>query len=354
MNIAFVINSLNRPAGTERITSLLANELVKIGYNVTIIAIHNSGEPFFKLDNKINVLYLCSKPKTNIYLRFPVNIIKLKHLITKNKINKVIDVCSAMSLMSIPATFFTKVKVITWEHFNANINWNIITSPLARKLASMFSSQIVTLTQTDATIFKNKFKAKNVITIPNPITIESNEKATLQEKVILSIGRFERQKGFDMLIDAWRQCSCKNNNWQLKIVGEGTLEKDIKKQIAEYNLNESVDILPPNSQITEIYKKASIYVMSSRFEGLPLVLIEAMYMGLPIISFDCETGPRDIVENGKTGLLVFKNDTTALSKAIDKLTQNPSLIQEYSANAIIASKKFELKPIVKLWEKILK
>lgn len=354
MNIAFVINSLGRSAGTERVTTMVANELVKRNYNIAIFALHDTGNPFFKLDSNINIQYLSLKPSTNIYLRYPSNVLKLIKLIRGSKIDVVVDVCSAMSLMSIPAKIFTSVKIITWEHFNANVNWNKITSPLARKLASLFSNYIVTLTETDKKVFESRYKAKNVVVIPNPMTLQVGTQPNLNSKIILSIGRFETQKGFDMLIEIWYRCKCRNNGWILKIVGDGQLKDDIIKLIENFQLQDSVILELPTNNVASLYENASIYAMTSRFEGLPLVLIEAMSFGLPIISFDCETGPRDIVVDKTTGLLIDPNDIKTFSHSLDKLTLNQTLLEEYSKNALRLSKKFEIEPIIQLWLNLLK
>ena len=349
MKVYFLISSLTTSAGTERITTLLANELAHLGYDVGVIAIHKGGAPFFSLDTSVKVSYLNQESQTNIYLFYPLNIFKLRRILIRNKADIVIDVCSAMSLMSIPATVFTGIKVITWEHFNAMVEWNSITSPFARKLAALFSSHIVVLTETDKKIFEQRYKARNVITISNPITLQSETPSLLTEKVILSIGRFEPQKGFDMLIDAWEMCRCKEFGWKLKIVGSGVLKSEMEDQIIAKNMQETIYLEPPTHQVIDLYKNSSIFAMSSRFEGLPLVLIEAMFMGLPIVSFDCETGPRDIVKNNITGRLVKANDVKSLAQNSDELAFNPTLLQEYGKNALLYNKQFELAPIIQKW-----
>jgi glycosyltransferase involved in cell wall biosynthesis len=211
---------------------------------------------------------------------------------------------------------------------------------------------IVTLTKQDAENYKKKFSAKNTICIPNPVTINTNEKSTLKEKVVLAVGRYSYQKGFDLLLDAWNEVH--NNGWKLRIVGSGEMEFILKEKIKLYGLHDSVELLPITKNIVEHYKNASIYVMSSRHEGLPLVLIEAMAMGLPIISFDCETGPRDIIENNVTGVLVPPLDVNQLAIELECLIMDENKRSLFSNNALKLVKKFEITEIVDSWEKLFK
>jgi glycosyltransferase involved in cell wall biosynthesis len=226
--------------------------------------------------------------------------------------------------------------------------------PLARKLAAKKSSKIVTLTNADTENYKKKFGAKQVLTILNPITIDTAEKSPLTQKNVLAIGRFNKQKGFDYLIDIWQQTENRKNGWKLLIVGNGKakIEKMIAEKIEKYNLAGSVAIIPPTKNVVDLYKNASIYALSSRYEGLPLVLIEATAMGLPIVSFDCETGPRDIILNEKTGFLVPVFDTEKFAQKLDFLMENAEKRKEFSANAIEHSKNFDLQNIVNQWEKL--
>lgn len=354
MNIAFLISSLNNSGGTERVTAVIANALARSGYCVKVFALSNGGEPFFELDKSIEVQYVVDKPKNNIYLRLPLNVLIIRKLCSKNKIDFLIDVCSAMSLMSIPANFMSRTRIITWEHFNANVDWNPITSPLARRLASRFSKNIVTLTSDDAEAYRKKFGAKNVFTIPNPLTITPKGVTDMSSKTVLAVGRLEEQKGFDMLLEAWQKCKCRESGWELKIVGSGSLKAMLESRAEALSLSDSVRFMPPTREIEQVYRSASIYVMSSRFEGFGLVLVEAMSLGLPVVSFDCDNGPRDIVEHGTTGFLVEPNNVAELAEHIDLLAGDMNLRKKFAENALQRAEKFKLEPILEQWKEILK
>ncbi|MFI3297003.1 MAG: glycosyltransferase family 4 protein [bacterium] len=349
MTIYFLINSLHTAGGTERVATIIANELSIRGYDIGLIALHGGGAPFFQINDNVKLHYVNPKGYKNIYTSYLQNVLSLHRLYKNNSVDIVVDVCSAMSLMSIPATIGLNTKVITWEHFNSNVDWNPITSPSARKLAKLFSTKIVTLTNQDKENYKLRYKAKNVTVISNPITINHTVQSNLSEKRILSIGRFTKQKGFDLLIHSWALLKNKHDGWKLRIIGHGELKNQLIDLIKELGVDDSVEILPPTTDVVSEYQNASIYVMSSRFEGLPLVLIEAMSMGLPIISFDCETGPRDVVDHQVTGVLVEPENIEHLAKAMYVLIRDKNRQLEYSRNAIVKSAEFDIDAIVKSW-----
>ena len=353
VKLLFLINALHTPGGTERVTTIIANLLTTCGYDTGIVCLHGGGKPFFALEPDVKLFYINPEGFKNIYTGLFPNIHKLRQLYKRERPDFVIDVCSAMSLMSIPASAGGITKVITWEHFNSNVDWNPVTTPLSRKLAALCSTKIITLTRQDAKNYRKRYDAKNVITIPNPITIEASSPSPLTNKRVLAVGRFTPQKGFDLLLDAWSKVQSREDGWTLRIIGQGEMESQLRDAIRELGLSDSVEIIPSTHQITEEYRQASIYVLSSRFEGLPLVLIEAMAMGLPIISFDCETGPRDIVIDGLTGVLVKPGDTDQLATELDKLMQDEKRRAYYSENALKESQRFEPEAIVNKWCQLL-
>lgn len=352
--IVFFIDSLSTAGGTERVTTLLANYFSsQKHYDVSILTIHNTGRIFFPLNNQIKVTHL-NRKRCNRYTHYLQNLFLIKKFYHKYHPDYWIDVCSALSLMSIPALYNTNVKIITWEHFNAKIDWNRITSPLARTLSSKFSYKIVTLTETDKKVFKERFKAKNVHCIPNPITINLNHTPyNPDNKIILAIGRLVEQKGFDMLLKIWSKCKCKDKGWTLKIIGDGTEKQKLTQLIQSLKLSKTVTIDPPTKNVVKEYQNAGIYAMSSRFEGLPLVLIEASACGLPIISFDCETGPRDIIINDENGILIKPFDLNEFSIKLDFLAENTEKRKNLSIKAIEYSNRYNIENISMLWDNIL-
>ncbi len=134
--------------------------------------------------------------------------------------------------------------------------------------------------------------------------ILSKNYSTLESKSILSIGRFTKQKGFDILISFIAVFFEKNPDWKLTLIGEGPLKNDIEYLVKRKGLENNIKIKEPTNYIEKEYLKSSIYIMTSKYEGFPMVLLEAKAFGLPIIAFDCPTGPSEIIRNGEDGFLI--------------------------------------------------
>jgi len=163
------------------------------------------------------------------------------------------------------------------------------------------------------------------------------------------VGRFYAQKGFDMLIEAWGIVAEKYPEWQLNIYGNGEFKDQLNAQIKEKGLTSSITLKDPVSNIVDKYTESSAYVMSSRFEGFGMVLIEAMACGLPVISFDCPDGPSDIIKDGEDGLLVENGNISKLADSILKLIENEDLRIRMGQKARENVKRYNHDIIMQKW-----
>jgi len=193
----------------------------------------------------------------------------------------------------------------------------------------------------------------NLSIIPNPIR-ESGEIAEVYEsRLVVAVGRLVPQKRFDYLLEAWAMLPPElRNSWNLRIFGDGQLESSLKQQILRLGIQDSVSILPPSKQIFKEYANSAFLVMSSDYEGLPMVLIEAMSVGLPVVSFDFKCGPRDIIKDGKNGLIVPLGDCVALSGAMAKVMKDNRIRLEMSKQAKSTSEAFLEDAIMDKWVKL--
>ena len=353
MKIVFSIKNINHTGGTERVTTILSKALSERGHEVHIVSCTGADqEPFFEIDKRVKLHYLApSKDKYPFPIRDIRRIVLLKRLYKQINPDIILIVDAGRSLVNIPAS--RGYKVITWEHFNVGINWHL-GHRLSRKIAAKYSDLIVTLTKPDATAYMDVFKAKNATCIYNPVTIDASEVSKMENKICLAIGRLVAQKNFIHLINAWHLTKAKDQGWKLRIIGAGKQEKMLVNRINELKLNNSIEMLAPQKNVVEQYKNASVYAMSSHHEGLPLVLIEAMAMGLPIVSYDCPTGPADIVSHEKTGLLTPYMNIEALAEGLDRVMLNESLRKEFHKQSLIEVEKFSVNTIVDKWESVFK
>ena len=189
----------------------------------------------------------------------------------------------------------------------------------------------------------------NIIVIPNARTFTPTQTADMENKKVIAVGRYTYQKGFERLIEAWRLVASDFSDWKLEIVGDGEQRNMLKERIARYGIENSVALVPVNNEIDKHYLSSSVYAMTSRYEGLPMVLLEAQAFGLPIVSFNCKCGPSDVVDNGKNGFLVEEGNVSAFASQLKKVMKDVELRKEMSRNALESSKKFSMEPVMSRW-----
>lgn len=213
-----------------------------------------------------------------------------------------------------------------------------------------YGSCMVTLTKADA-CYWNQYISRVEI-IPNMITVNSVAVSDYESKKVISVGRYSYEKGFDMLIEAWSLIIGKHPDWKLYIYGNGD-RSEFESLVEHLQLKDSVFCMPGTKDIVSAYTKCSIYVMSSRYEGFGLVLTEAMSCGLPCISFDCPYGPSEIIDNGKDGCLVERNNIHLLAEKIDELMDDSDLRRRLGSKARQNVMRYDRKNIMQRWIALL-
>ncbi len=354
MNICIFIQNISHNGGTERMAVSLANELVLKGHSIHLVSLEAAEQSFFPLSSGITMesLHLLSaKLKTHYFSA----VRKLRKKIREKNIEVIIDVDVILSLISIRAARHLNTKVIAWEHYNYFIKRESKARIWGRKLAAKKAAAVVTLTEEDAGFYKANCKCNAKITaIPNFITKLPEKVSPLTDKVVLSIGHLIHRKGFDLLIRAWGLIKeADREGWKLHIVGEGEEKNNLLAIIRSLQLDHEVVFFPPTSDIEKHYLSASVYAMSSRAEGLPMVLIEAKTYGLPLVSFACRTGPADIIRAGADGCLAAPEDVSALSEKLTAIINNDTLRRSMAVSAREDAKRFLSDVIIQQWDDLL-
>ena len=191
--------------------------------------------------------------------------------------------------------------------------------------------------------------------IYNPVTIECTHVADSKAKAVISVGRLDYQKGFDYLINVWSVVSRKHPDWHLDIYGDGPLRQQLQKLIDSQNLCTSVTLCGRTSAISEEYAEHSVYVMSSRAEGFPLVLLEAASCGLPLIAFDCPSGPSEIIEDGKNGFLITQvGDISRMAECICQLIESEKQRNVMGEKAKEIAQRFSVDNIIPQWRELIR
>jgi glycosyltransferase involved in cell wall biosynthesis len=192
-------------------------------------------------------------------------------------------------------------------------------------------------------------RAVRLARIPNGIPPWPLPPAALESKVLVAAGRLVRQKGFDLLIAAYAPVAERHPDWQLRIFGWGAKREKLAAQIAELGLTGRIRLEGPSRRLDEELAAASGYVLSSRFEGLPMVLLEAATAGVPAVAFDCPTGPAEIIDDGRTGLLIPPEDVAALTAGMLRLIEEPAERRAMGAAARAGSDRFSTATVRRRW-----
>ena len=195
--------------------------------------------------------------------------------------------------------------------------------------------------------------APPVHVIPNTVRPLPGAKADLSAKTVYAAGRFRYQKGFELLIPAWAETAKAHPDWTLRLRGRGHLESRYRGLIEEHGLDGTVRIEDPAEDIGSDMAEAAVFVLSSRFEGFPLILLEAMSKGMGVVSFDCPTGPADIVDDHRNGLLVAHEDVEGLSRAIRAIVEDEELRRRMAAEAVETAERYTIEAIGPRWVELL-
>ncbi|MFI3227143.1 MAG: glycosyltransferase family 4 protein [Clostridia bacterium] len=354
--ICFINGVIAHSGGTERVGIMIANELSKRGYDVTMLSFWDYGKPFFECHKNIKIDYLLNPSREGkLYRTHIYPILKLHNYIQKNKFDIVIDIDTILSNYTTFAIKGTKTKHISWEHFNYLHTIKDKKRIKAINLAKKYSDKIVVLTKKDYNLhFEKAGIAKEKLEqIYNPTPFEGRKESDRSEKLVIAVGRLTDQKGFDLLLESWSAIEKTGSEWTLAIIGSGEDDDKLKNIIIDKNLK-NVQFIPATNEIEKWYDKASVFVLPSRYEGFPMVLLEAMVKGLPIVAFDCFTGPSEMIVDGKNSFLAEDGNVDQFAEKLNLLLNDEALREEFSNGNKLKVKEFYLENIVNQWENMIK
>lgn len=358
INVCFHIGNISNCGGTENVTTQISNLLLDNydKYNVTILSSYYDVEsgPFFKGNEKIKYDRLFDKKMSFKKNYFKV-INQLKKYIVENNIDVLIGVDTILSLFDIPAIKGTKCKYIAWEHFNFNYNLGVKLRDIGRRYAVKKASALVVLTDRDKNYFEKNLKIKcELKRIYNPFIFKNiQEKYIPNNKTIVSAGRLTSQKGFDILLEVAKKIKDKNVDFKWIILGDGEDKNLLEAKIIEYGLSKNVELKGKVKDVNSFYKESRMFVLTSRFEGLGLVVLEAKMNCLPVISFDCDCGPSEMIKDSINGYLIKPFDVEEMSNKIIELLENDDKCIKFSNNAKLEIEKFDPKNIINEWDNLI-
>jgi len=348
MKLDFIIDSLDG-GGAERVMATLINSLSNEN-DITLITLNpGSKYPINKNITKIDLHHGSLKNHTLRSLKNLFSYYQKK----QKKPDFIIVFLPENALYTIPISKFYGIKVIVSEHTNHTAN---VTRKrkISRKLVYPFATGVTVLTSFDFKYFKKI--NKNTFIMPNPVIL--NEKITDYEerkKSIIAAGALNRykDKGFDSLLRITAPLLQNHTDWNLIILGGGEKGISALKNLSKELKIENQLILPGFCEnINEVMQESQIFVLTSKFEGLPMVLMEALSNGLACIAYDCVSGPRDLINNEKNGLLIEDQNSTAFQQALENLLIDSELRKKIAAAGPSSMKPYNLPEIVKKWHQL--
>ena len=354
MKIFYIYTALLTKGGADRVVTEKANWLAEHGYDITIVTDTQLGrEPVFSLSPKVKLYDLAIDFSQEYGHVLPLRawwyyilMGRYKKALSNYLINEKPDIVITTlgrELDFLPYLKDGSVKIgeshIARE-YSRNFHLMEQKGGVHKWLAKFWRRKqekdvsrldgLVLLTKQDAESWKG---VTQTFVIPNSLPFYPDRTSPCDMKRAICVGRLNEQKGYEYLIDAWSLVVMKHPDWILDVFGYGEIKAELQKRINERGLENSLKLNEPTSDIMEEYLNSSIYIMSSRYEGFGMVLIEAMACGVPCVSFDCPYGPSDIIRNGEDGFLVEHLNTQALADGICKLIENPELRKKNKKNA---------------------
>ena len=373
MKIFYIYTALLTKGGADRVLTEKANWLAEHGYEVGIVTDTQMGRPpVFPLSSKVKLINLdidfAKEYGHSLFIRTYLYYQLMKEY--KNKMKAVLDTEKpdiVITTMGRDLDFLTDIykegiiigEAHTTKHFLRNFHlmeqrgfphkqiagyWRKKMNKNVQKLKA-----VVLLTKEDAESWKG---ATQTYVIPNSLPFEPEKSSSLQNKQAIAVGRYNHAKGYEYLIEAWKIVNNNHPDWVIDIYGSGELKEQVIKQIEQAGLQKTMLMHEPTDDIMDKYLESSICVVSSRYEGFSMVILEAMACGLPVVSFDCPHGPRNIINNGEDGILVEHLNTQALADKVCYLIEHPEQRKALGEKAKRNIKRFSRDHVMKLWTEL--
>lgn len=340
--LCFIISSMHC-GGSERVMSELVNYAAKNDFDVTLILLHKK-PIFYKIDSKVKIIEpafgikgvqrIFYALKIFSYIRKNVKLVKPSTILSFGRVH------NPYVLLSL---IFTRYHIFVSDRGNPYYDGKFINEQL-RKIAYKWARGIISQTEFSAAYVRKTIRHKNVVVIPNPlreVPLFINER----QKQIIFVGRLIKTKGVTYLLDSF--AGLRNNDWKVAIVGDGPEKKTLEEQANKLGIIDNVIFHGFVDNVDSLMSQSEIFAFPSLSEGFPNGLVEAMANGLACVSFNCKTGPSDVIKHGFNGFLVNVGDVITFRDRIQQLIDDESLRKQFQYTSIQVREEFKLEKIAK-------
>lgn len=355
--ICFVNYDMTVTGGVEQVTTTLANEFCK-EYEVYIYAIFGKGGHVpYDLDPRITYRAELEE-ECRVRDRIKKTFRPFREFVRQNQIDVVFLMENYPAMTVSPVRFFTKAKYVFCDHGALMNEWEKKDIRLFRFWDSMISHCTVTLTEQNRNDYIRKFhtnpkKIRSIYNWIKPEILAMRKEYNKDSKKIITVGRFSEEKGYDLLVEVAKKVLSSHPEWEWHLYGTGDTFDEIHQKVVEYDLTSQLIQKGNVKDVYKLYNEYAFLVLPSYREGLPLVLLEAKASGLPMVSFDVTTGPREIVEEGKDGYLIPPYDLDKMANRIELLMDSEERRIAFSNHTISGVKKFEKEEIYRQWTNLI-
>lgn len=345
--IKIIIANITKRAGTERAVTNLANILIELKYDVKIISIGSkNGSSPYNLNPKVKIRHLGLPFEKHDIFFVCFHYYRIFNKLKDECRKRCIFIGTSPEINTLITLFKKKSLLIGCEHFNYEAN--SLVEKLLKRLFYRKLDLVVPLTERDR---RNYFYLHNTVPIPNSLSFVSNKPSSCKEKKIISLGRLTKQKGYDLLIEVISLIQTDLKGWKVEIYGNGEEKENLLNKIKMKNLESLITINNPVENVEDIYMESSIYLSPSRWEGFPMVLLEAQASGLPCIAFDYPCGASEIISDGETGFVIKNFDIKMFSRKLLELVNDTDKRILFGKNAYALSSRYSSQNIGKIWKK---
>lgn len=353
--ICFFSGDITRSGGTERVAVQIANALLEEKkYDICFMSLtEHQKNPFYPLHPKIHRYWLGEKWINPGPGYIPL-VGKLRNFIKDMQIDIIIDIDIVLDALSLPAARRIKTKVVSWEHFNCEFEQQILYRKLISRLTAHFSDYIITLTEEDKENYgKILGRKKRISSIYNMVPKMKRHEEVLRENWIVTAGRLTYQKGIEYLAEIAVPVLKKHRDWKWLVLGDGEDRNILEQAISENKLEDQLILKGTVNQVEWYLDRAKLFVLTSRYEGFGMCLVEALQMHVPCVSFDVKIGPSEIIADGQNGILIPPFACERMVREINSLIENPDRLERMAGNTMIGFERYQDAYITEKWKNTL-